>query len=102
MPDDFSAKLNAIEQSGKARFGDDWNTSIEALKRAAPNGLSASDMAQLAGQADPAAAVMLIGRHQLMQEASDGNKESEVAYTKLRQKERRAFAEYRGKVWQGE
>ena len=101
MPDDFNAKLTAIEQSGKARFGEaDWNTSIEALKRAAPNGLSASDMAQLAAQPDPAAAIMNIGRHVLMSEASDGNAESERAYTKMRQRERKAHAEYKGRVWQ--
>jgi hypothetical protein len=101
MPDDLNAKLTAIEQSGKARFGEaDWNVSIEALRRAAPNGLSASDMAQLTGQADPAAAIMLIGRHQLMAEASDGNKESEAAYTRLRAKERHAHREYKGRNWQ--
>jgi hypothetical protein len=101
MPDDdLNAKLSAIEQSGKARFGDDWNLSVEALKRAAPSGLLASDMAQLAGQPDPAAAIMLLGRHQLMNEASNGDKEAEAAYTRLRTKERKAHAEYKGRVWQ--
>jgi hypothetical protein len=101
MADDLNAKLSAIEQSGRARFGEaDWNVSIEALKRAAPNGLSASDMAQLTGQPDPAAAIMLLGRHQLINEASEGNAESERSYQRIRQRERKAHAEYKGRVWQ--
>jgi hypothetical protein len=100
MPDDLSAKLTAIEQSGQARFGDDWKVSMEALKRAVPNGIQPADMAQIAAQPDPANTLMWLGRHQLMQEASDGSKEAEAAYTKLRQKERRAHAEYKGRVFQ--
>jgi len=34
-----------------------------------------------------------------MEEASNGNAESERAYQKIRQKERRAHAEYKGRVW---
>jgi hypothetical protein len=99
MPDDLNARLSQIEASGKARFGSDWDTSVEALKRAAPNGLSAADMQLLVGQVDPAAAIMLAGRHQLMNEASDGNVQSEATYRRLRQKERREFAEGRGRVF---
>jgi hypothetical protein len=95
----LNAKLTAIEQSGRARFGEaDWNTSVAALRRAAPNGLSAGDMAQLAGQADPAAAIMLIGRHQLMNEASEGNTEAEASYQKIRAAERQRYREYKGRT----
>jgi hypothetical protein len=100
MPDDFNAKLSAIEQSGQARFGDDWKVSMEALRRAAPNGIPPADMAQIAAQPDPANTLMWLGRHQLIQEASDGSAESERAYQKIRQAERKAHAEYKGRVWQ--
>ena len=101
MPDnDLANKLASIDASGKARFGDDWNVSIEALKRAAPNGLSPTDIAAIAGQPDPANTLMWFGRHQLMEEASNGNAESERAYQKIRQAERKRHAEYKGRVWQ--
>jgi hypothetical protein len=106
MPDDLNQKLTAIERSGKARFGEeDWNASIEAVQRAvkqvAPGGgLSPADMEAITKNVDPAGTLMQIGRHQLMNEASEGNKESETAYTRLRQKERKAHAEYKGRGWQ--
>jgi hypothetical protein len=99
MPDDFNAKLNSIEQSGKARFGNDWDVSMQALKRAVPGGIPPADMAQIAAQPDPANTLMWLGRHQLMAEASDGNAESERAFTKIRQAERKAHSESKGRVW---
>jgi hypothetical protein len=100
MADDLAAKLASIEASGKARFGDDWSVSMEAIKRAAPNGIPPADMAQIAAQPDPANTLMWFGRHQLMAEASEGNAESERAYQKIRQAERKRHAEYKGRVWQ--
>jgi hypothetical protein len=103
MPDDLNAKLSAIEQSGKARFGEtDWNVSMEALRKVVPAGIPPAEMAQIAGNSDPAGLLMNLGRHALMQQASDGDKEAEAAYTKIRHAERKRHAEYKGRVWQQE
>jgi hypothetical protein len=100
MPDDLAQKLTSIEQSGRARFGPDWDVSMQALRRAAPNGIAPADMAQIAAQPDPPSVLMWMSRHALIKEASQGNAESERAYQKIRQKERRAHAEYKGRVWE--
>jgi hypothetical protein len=101
MPDDLASKLASIDTSGANRFGDDWKVGMEAIKRAAPNGISPAEMAQIAANPDPAGLLMNLGRHALMQQASDGDKEAEAAYTKIRQRERKAHAEYKGRVWEG-
>jgi len=103
MADDWNAKLNAIEQNGRARFGEaNWNSTVEAIKRAtaAHGGTAAEYMTAIAGSPDPAGLLMQWGRHCLMDAASSGDAESERAYTKIRQAERKAHAEYKGRGWQ--
>jgi hypothetical protein len=96
MPDDdLNSKLSTIERDGKARFGDDFDVAVAALKRAVPNGFSPADMAQIAAQPDAAGMIMQVGRHQLINEASDGNTASEAAYRKIRQAERDAWKKSR-------
>jgi hypothetical protein len=100
MPDDLAQKLANIDTSGKNRFGDDWTTAMEAIRKAAPQGINPVEMAQIAAQGDPAGLLMNLGRHALMDQASNGDAEAERAYAKIRQKERRAHAEFKGRVWQ--
>lgn len=99
MPDDLSNKLAAIEQSGKARFGDHFDRAVEAVKRAAPNGISSQEMAQIVAAPDPANLLMQLGRHQLMAEASEGSREAEDAFSALRAEERRKHNERKGRVY---
>jgi hypothetical protein len=98
--DDLGTKLNQIEQAGRTRFGDDFDVAVQAIKRAIPGGgIPENEMRQLANSADPAGLLMNLGRHCLMDAASNGDKEAEAAYTKIRQAERKAHAEYKGRVY---
>ena len=84
MPDDLNAKLSAIEQSGKARFGEtDWNVSMEALRKVVPAGIPPAEMAQIAGNSDPAGLLMTPTRKSGTPSEND-------------------TAEYKGRVWQQE
>jgi hypothetical protein len=104
MADDYAAKLAAIDQSGANRFGDDWKTACEAIKRqVAPNGgLPPDAMALITSNADPAGLVMNLGRHALMEQASNGDKEAERSYSAMRRKERKAHYEATGRTWEWE
>jgi hypothetical protein len=100
MTDDALAKkLSAIEKNGETRFGKDgWDTAIAAVGRLTPKGIPPEQMRAIADSDDPAGFLMNAGRHQLMDEASNGSKEAEAAYTALRHKEREAHARSKGRI----
>jgi hypothetical protein len=100
MADDFGKKLAAIEQSGKSRFGEkDWDAAMAAIRKAAPNGIGEAEMRQVAAQADPAQLLFALGKHALIDQASNFDRESEDAYSAIRQAERRKHNERKGRIF---
>jgi hypothetical protein len=103
MADDLANKLGAIERDGEARFGKSaWDAGVAAIRKAAaPNGgLSENDIRQVAADKDPAGLLMTLGRHALLAQASEGDREAENAYRKIRNEERKAHAHSRGRIWE--
>jgi len=102
MSDDpnFNKRLSDLEAQGKQRFGDEgWSTTIAAVGRAVGSaGISRPAMDQILQQADPAAFLNTAGREQLIREASEGNRESDMAYSAMRDKERQAWRKLKGRI----
>src|SRR5262245_8925375 len=100
MDEQFSKQVNAVEQEGQRKFGqENWETMMVALRRAtaANGGISEGEMRSILATGNAPNVLYNAGRHQLMAEASDGNAESEMTYSKIRNAERRAYREARGR-----
>jgi hypothetical protein len=94
----FNRDVAAVEAAGKARFGDAWDTTINAVRRAVgPAGIEEGAMRQILNTADPAGLLHNAGREQLLNEADSGNKESEFAYSEMRAKEREQHRRLKGR-----
>jgi hypothetical protein len=99
--DDLNAKAQNLETEGKQRYGEHWNRAIGAIGRAIPpnSGVSAADVVKGAlRQADPAAALFEAGKEVLIAEASDGNTDSERAYSAWRAHAREEHLRSRGRM----
>jgi hypothetical protein len=97
--DDLAAKGAAVEEDGKRRFGDHWNQAVAAIGRNIPAGVSASDVVrEVLRRPDPAGLLFNAGREALIAEASEGNHDSEVTYSKIRAEEREAHLRARGRM----
>jgi len=97
--ENFNKRLSDLEAQGKQRFGaENWDTTIAAIGRAVGSaGISRPAMDQILQQADPAAFLNNAGREQLINEASNGNRESEMAYSKMRNAEREQWRKLKGR-----
>ena len=98
MSDDFQKKLSNVNEQAEARFGkENWNTAVAALHRALPQGMSNADMTQILARPDPAGILYAGGREQLLTESDAGNRESELAYSRIRQQEREQHRKLKGR-----
>jgi hypothetical protein len=101
MPDidDATAqRLKDIETEGKRRFGDaTWANYVRAIGRANPNGIPQDVLRATLSQSNAEDVFAEAGRHCLMDAASNGDNESERAYSEIRAAERKAFRERRGR-----
>jgi hypothetical protein len=91
--DDLNAKAQNLETEGERRYGEHWKQAIGAIGRSIPpnSGVSATDVVKGAlRQPDPAAALFDCGRECLIAQASDGDRDAEVAYSKWRSETREA------------
>ena len=93
------AKVAAtIEQDGVTRYGkDNWQTLVGAVHRAVPKGVNLAQIpARQIQTGDAANALARAGKEALAAAGSNGDRESEVAYSKIRSEERTAYRRSRG------
>jgi hypothetical protein len=92
-------QLSKINDEGKTRYGDKhWEAALSAISKFTGGaGFSPQDVAQLQVMPDAAKFLMNAGRHALMQQASDGDRDAERAYSDLRHSEREAYRRARGR-----
>jgi hypothetical protein len=108
MSDDeaLARASQAVEEDGKRRFGDEgWSQSLGAIGKALAAvqkdnpGVTAGTVVQAAMQRpDPAGALFTAGREALIGQASEGDHDAEVAYSKIRQREREEHLRARGRM----
>ncbi len=95
---DFKKQVDATDAEGKRRFGDEnWATMMDALRRANPNGIAEGEVRQLLQTGNATDLLFTAGRHRLMDEASGGDKQAELTYSKIRNAERKAYREMKGR-----
>lgn len=87
--------VNRIEEQGRVRHGEHWQQYIGALQRI--GGFTPEGAKFLLSQPDPVATVVEAGKEVLLNEADNGNRESEVAYSEAREAERAAYRRLRGR-----
>lgn len=87
--------VDRIEQQGKIRHGEHWQQYIGALQRI--GGITPEGAKFLLAQPDPVATVVEAGKEVLLNEADNGNRDSELAYSEARQAEREAYKRLRGR-----
>lgn len=98
MDEKFQKDLAATEQQGKTRFGEEnWVTMMDALRRASPEGIPEAQMREVLKTGNAADLLFNAGRHRLMDEASGGDKQAEMTYSKIRNAERKAWREFKGR-----
>jgi hypothetical protein len=98
MSDELVRRVEQVEADGKARYGENWPTLISAIDRAAGgNPQLGAAIHQVLSEPDPAAILAQSGREALVNMASNGDKEAEYTYGKMREAERQAWRRYKGR-----
>jgi hypothetical protein len=99
MDEVFKKNLEATEAEGKRLHGESWDVYMAALHRATAQqgGISEGEMRSLLKTGNAANLLAASGRHQLMDEASAGDKQAEMTYSKIRNAERDAYRKMRGR-----
>jgi hypothetical protein len=89
-----------IESDGVTRFGkDNWPVLIGAVHRAVPPGVNPAEiLAAAIKTGDAANALARAGKEALAAAGSGGDREAEVAYSKIRNEERTAYRRSRGLI----
>jgi len=99
VADEFDAKVAAVDKSGKTRFGDNWEVCLDAVRRATGGaGIARQHMEEILKTPDPAQLLERAAREQLLTEADSGNKESEYAYSRIREAEREQHRKLKGRA----
>jgi hypothetical protein len=94
----LAAKAKDMEETGKARYGEGWGQAIAAISRNIPRDVSGADvLKEVLKRPDPAGLLFAAGREALISEASEGNHDSEMTYSKIRAQEREAYRISRGR-----
>jgi len=85
--------------SAKQRFGEqEWGHAIGAIgKTVRPTGIPEDAMRQILQNADPAGVLMNAGKEALLRRADDGDREAEMQFAAIRQKEREHYRKLRGR-----
>jgi hypothetical protein len=96
--DEAIAKAAAdVEADGKRRFGDNWPDLIGAVSKLMPAGTNPADVLRIAIRSgDAAGAFERAGHEALAELASNGDREAEMAFSKMRSKQRAAYRRSRG------
>jgi hypothetical protein len=95
----------AVEADGKRRFGEEgWGQSLAAIGKALaavqkenPDVTAGVVVKEAMRRPDPAGALFLAGREALIGQASEGDHDSENAYSKIRQREREEYRRSKGR-----
>lgn len=95
----LKSRASEVQSDGVARFGEkDWGIAVAALSRA---NVKPENVAKVIGEAptvsDAANVLMASGRDQLIREASDGDRQAEIAYSAMRETERKAYRLSKGR-----
>ena len=97
--DAFNRKVAETDKSGAVRFGDNWRVCLDAVHRSTGGaGIERGAMEAILKTADPAQLLERAGREQLLSEADQGNRESEFAYSKIREAEREQHRKLKGRA----
>jgi hypothetical protein len=95
----LAQKAQDIEITGKARYGDNWPVMVDAISRVLPKTVNPIEVVRAAAATDdPARTIAAAGKEALAAMASDGNREAETAYSKIRSEERTAYRRSRGLI----
>jgi hypothetical protein len=99
MADDkFHQDVAAVEQAGKARYGDRWQAAIDAIGRSTgPAGIPEGNMREILAQPDPAQLLYIAGKEALLQQSDKGDHEAERIYRQMRADERDAYRKNRNR-----
>ena len=98
--DQIAASAERVNAEGVRRFGDHWGQAVAAVSRNVRQGVNPADVVrEVLKRPDPAGVLFTAGREVLIDEATNGNDESERAYAKLRREERQAHRVARGRVY---
>ena len=68
--------ISRIEEQGRVRHGEHWQKYLSAIQRF--GGFTPEGAKVLLSQPDPVAHVALVGKEVLLDEADNGNRESEI------------------------
>lgn len=88
-----------VQADGVARFGEqNWGRAVAALSRAnvKPEAVG-KVISEAATVSDAANVLMAGGRDRLIAEASDGDQQAEIAYAEMREAERKAYRQSKGR-----
>ena len=106
MADDIDEALSRraadLERLGRDKYGEKhWGLALGGLKRACASvGVNPAEAVKAAlAQGDAEALLYNVGREALIREASDGNHDSEAAYSDMRRAEREAHFARKGRVY---
>lgn len=97
MSDDLVARVQQLDEEGRQRFGDEWSKYIDAIGRANPSGIAPEAWRQILARQDAADLVVAGGREALVNMATNGDKEAEYTYGKIREQERQNWRRYKGR-----
>jgi hypothetical protein len=94
----LNRRIAEVEQQAKTRFGSEaWETALSAVSRATGGGITADAMKEILKTPDPGNLLFTACREQLLNEADAGSKDSEYAYSKIREKERENHRRLKGR-----
>jgi hypothetical protein len=98
MADDkFNQDLARAEAQGKARYGENWQTAIDAIGKSVTGGIPEGHMRAVLAEADPARTLYDFGKECLLQRSDAGDNDAERAYRAIRQQEREIYTKHRGR-----
>jgi hypothetical protein len=100
--DQLVARVQSVEEEGKQRFGHkEWGTYVGAIAAANPRGVDGAVMQHVLAQPNASDLIAMAGRDALIAAASNGDDQSNRAYSELRAQERREhrLSKGRGPGW---
>jgi hypothetical protein len=85
----LNKQIAALEDAGKKRYGEHWDTSVAAISRAiGPGGIPEAGFREILKQTDPTRTIYDCGKEALLQASDNGDHDAERAYRQIRQHER--------------